>query len=256
MKEQWKYEYLVNEWRGARGKAHELAIIGAFFNDERLTDLRPVTQKCVFTGDGNRRLIDLYYPQIKFGIEINEGYHNSLPQQERDRIRADEIFRVEECSIKVISVANRNDVPQQIERRIQQVAHARDQKIENGQFESWEKPRDLDFHQLRSERSQTIFVKIRPKKMLSIGDVDNFEMRKRAAWVCATAKARNARFIIVVSAGTQRVIDVLEIPPESAHKEHGKWHFFDARSIEDPIIGDFVNWKANQCTRQYSMDLY
>ncbi|MDR2979369.1 MAG: hypothetical protein LBV02_02840 [Bacteroidales bacterium] len=51
--------------------------------------LYPVTQQYVKRPNGYA-LLDLYFPQIKFGIEVNENYHGNIIEQ--DKMRMEDIF--------------------------------------------------------------------------------------------------------------------------------------------------------------------
>lgn len=68
-----------------RRKNYENYVINAIWN--RLSDDRvfPVTQQYIKKSDGSYYLIDLYFPQIKVGIECDEGYHKKNQQNDIER---------------------------------------------------------------------------------------------------------------------------------------------------------------------------
>ena len=74
----WKRDELYMLFsRRTNRKDKENYILNAIWHRLNNMDLQPVTQQCILLGDGNRALIDLYFPQIKYGIECDEEYHKS-----------------------------------------------------------------------------------------------------------------------------------------------------------------------------------
>lgn len=87
-----KSEYLARTLSRTKRKDYENYVINRLYN--RLDDLeiKPVTQQYVKRkcGNSNYALIDLYFPQLNIGIEINEAHH--LIQKEEDKLRFDDIL--------------------------------------------------------------------------------------------------------------------------------------------------------------------
>ena len=81
----WKYNYYVEQIRRTFHvkknkkdfvvKKYENYVITALLHDERLRDLKPITQYYVPISDTNYALVDLYYPQINLVIEVDEPHH-------------------------------------------------------------------------------------------------------------------------------------------------------------------------------------
>ena len=89
-----KILYLVKSLSRTKRKDYENYVVNAIWNrikDERLI---PVTQQYVCGENGERYFIDLYFPQLKIGIECDEGYHNRDKQRILDRERELTIFDV------------------------------------------------------------------------------------------------------------------------------------------------------------------
>eukprot|EP00130_Batrachochytrium_dendrobatidis_P008286 XP_006683161.1 hypothetical protein BATDEDRAFT_92922 [Batrachochytrium dendrobatidis JAM81] len=62
-------------------------------------NLKPVSQQYVKRQDGTHALMDLYFPQLHIGIEVDEAYHQE--NQKEDKLRMDDIISaVNEESIK------------------------------------------------------------------------------------------------------------------------------------------------------------
>ena len=82
-----KVIYLAKTLSRTKRKDYENYVVNAIWN--RVNDYRlvPVTQQYVTDGKGNRYFIDLYFPQLKIGIECDEGYHASKDQKILDADR-------------------------------------------------------------------------------------------------------------------------------------------------------------------------
>ncbi|MBE7088597.1 MAG: hypothetical protein E7370_03640 [Clostridiales bacterium] len=88
-----KLNYLVKTLSRTNRKDYENYIINAIYSKVGNYNLIPVTQQYIKRGNGFA-LIDLYFPQINFAIEIDEKYHNSNHQKDLDLFRQDEVFKV------------------------------------------------------------------------------------------------------------------------------------------------------------------
>ena len=87
------------------GKAYENFIVNAIYTKVNNSELIPVTQQYVKdTINDKYYFIDLYFPQINFGIEIDEMQHNDEKNQENDKIREDYITSAIECEIERIPI--------------------------------------------------------------------------------------------------------------------------------------------------------
>ena len=87
------------------GKAYENFIVNAIYTKVNNPELIPVTQQYVKDTINNKYyFIDLYFPQINLGIEIDEMHHNDEKNQENDKIREDYITSAIECEIKRIPI--------------------------------------------------------------------------------------------------------------------------------------------------------
>ena len=80
-----KRDYLIKTLSRTKRKDYENYIINGVFQRLNRLDLKPVTQQYVLRSDGKRALIDLYFPQLNYGVECDEEYH--LGNQENDLIR-------------------------------------------------------------------------------------------------------------------------------------------------------------------------
>lgn len=70
-----KTEYIIKTFTRTTNKQFENYVVNAIWNRLGRFDLRPVTQQYVKLKNGKYALMDLYFPQIKVGIECDESYH-------------------------------------------------------------------------------------------------------------------------------------------------------------------------------------
>ena len=76
-----------------KGKKYENFIVNAIYTKVDNPDLMPVTQQYVRNPKDSRKYypLDLYFPQINFGVEIDEGQHMSDECQVLDKARTEAI---------------------------------------------------------------------------------------------------------------------------------------------------------------------
>lgn len=82
-------------------KNAENYILNAIWHKIGNLDLQPVTQQCIQFGDNRRALIDLYFPQINYGVECDEAYHKNNTFNDLERANKIE---------KILSSVNISDV--------------------------------------------------------------------------------------------------------------------------------------------------
>ena len=90
-----------------KGKKYENFIVNAIYTKVDNPDLMPVTQQYVRNPKDSRKyyLLDLYFPQINFGVEIDEGQHMSDECQVLDKARTEAIksaIGYEEARISIV----------------------------------------------------------------------------------------------------------------------------------------------------------
>ena len=89
-----KLVYLAKTLSRTKRKDYENYVVNAIWN--RINDPRlvPVMQQFIKDKEGNHYYIDLYFPQLKIGVECDEGYHSSKEQKVLDAERELTIFDV------------------------------------------------------------------------------------------------------------------------------------------------------------------
>lgn len=99
-----KLEYLIKTFSRTKRKDYENYILNAIWQKIDYLNIRPVTQQYV-KGDNNEYyLIDLYFPQINVGIEVDEAFHKKSTESDIKReltieeklssIREDSLFEL------------------------------------------------------------------------------------------------------------------------------------------------------------------
>jgi len=78
---------------GAR-KDYENYVINAIWNKLNDPELKPVSQQYIQKPDGGHYFIDLYFPQLHIGVEIDEAHHLFAENQKSDKERTATIFDV------------------------------------------------------------------------------------------------------------------------------------------------------------------
>lgn len=93
-----------------KGKKYENFIVNAIYTKVGNPDLIPVTQQYVQSTKDSRRyyLLDLYFPQINFGVEIDEGQHFSKEHTINDKKREEDIKSAINCEAERIPIVNKS----------------------------------------------------------------------------------------------------------------------------------------------------
>lgn len=103
-----KVIYLAKTLSRTKRKDYENYVVNAIWNRVNDSRLVPVSQQYVKDHSGNYYFIDLYFPQLKIGIECDEGYHSSHEQKvldaEREATILDIIKQVDGCDYVALHV--------------------------------------------------------------------------------------------------------------------------------------------------------
>lgn len=85
-----KREYLIKTFSRTKKKDYENYVLTAIWHKLDNMDLKPVSQQYVRRQNGSYALMDLYFPQLHIGLEVDEAHHAA--NQEADRLRMDDII--------------------------------------------------------------------------------------------------------------------------------------------------------------------
>lgn len=95
----YKLNYLSKTFSKIDRKGIETYVIARIWNKLDNLDVKMVCQQYVKREDGYA-LLDLYFPQINFGVEVNEKHH--LTQEEEDKARKQEVEFLANVTIHTI----------------------------------------------------------------------------------------------------------------------------------------------------------
>ena len=103
-----KVIYLAKTLSRTKRKDYENYVVNAIWNRVNDSSLVPVSQQYVKGRSGSYYFIDLYFPQLKIGIECDEGYHSSNDQKildaEREATIIDVMKQVDGCDYTALHV--------------------------------------------------------------------------------------------------------------------------------------------------------
>ena len=94
------------------GKKYENYIVNAIYQRIGEPELIPVTQQYVHSAEqaGKYFFIDLYFPQINYGVEIDEAQHETKEHKQSDKERALDILSAVDCKLGRVSVTDGKEV--------------------------------------------------------------------------------------------------------------------------------------------------
>jgi very-short-patch-repair endonuclease len=86
-----KLEYVARSLSKGTTKKYETYVVNSIYNKLNNFELEIVTQQHVVTKLKETKYIDLYFPQLKIAVEVDEFYHNNGQQILRDNERVSNI---------------------------------------------------------------------------------------------------------------------------------------------------------------------
>ena len=108
-----KLEYLALMLnKRTKGKKYENFIINSIYTKIANPNLIPITQQYVknpnYSNENRKRyyLLDLYFPQLKYGIEVDESHHLAKENIIVDEIRAEDILSAIQCQEGRLAIFN------------------------------------------------------------------------------------------------------------------------------------------------------
>ena len=121
-----KIEYLAKSFSKTTGKKYEHYVITAIYHKINNFELKPVTQQLVYSSKDPTKyyFLDLYFPQIEYGVEIDEPAHNREEYAAADLERAEDIMGAIGCDerhVKINKDSTVEDINQQIDEIVQEV---------------------------------------------------------------------------------------------------------------------------------------
>ena len=235
----WKYNHFIEQIRKTTNKSHENYIIGSLLHDSRLLNLKPLGQFYTKRKSGKYALIDLYYPQIKLAIEIDEIRHQNTIKA--DKLRETEIKKILGCKFFHIDISKGN-----INGQINKIKSKIISEQNKQNFNKWQKPKFLDVFSLKSKKKLTLFVKIR-------GRIKPEDLMKRQTgyWKIAEKKRKQIKEVIIIHDS----VIITHFMKPTWNQKYKKSGFSAVEKTNSSLLGTTVNWKTRH-TITYSDDLY
>lgn len=129
----YKLTYLSNIFSKIHRKGYETYVIARIWNKLDNLNIEIVSQQYVKRENGYA-LLDLYFPQINYGVEVNEAYH--LSQPEEDKMRKQEVEILTGVTIVAVDCSKPiEDVHQQIDKV---VAEINNRIAQTANFKPWQ----------------------------------------------------------------------------------------------------------------------
>ncbi|MBR1667145.1 MAG: hypothetical protein IJ693_02575 [Bacteroidaceae bacterium] len=166
--------YLTQMFKKVKFKPIESYIAQRIWHRLDRTNVEMVCQQYVRRGEAYA-LVDLFFPQINYGVEIDEAYHANPEQKRRDELRTYEIIRNTEIKLERIICYDKNkstenetfycaleDIHQQVDKVVSEIRQRIEEEEKQSRFQPWTNEDKLkpDFH--------------RAKGVLRVKDNDSF----------------------------------------------------------------------------------
>lgn len=135
-----KLEYLIKTFSRTKRKDYENYILNAIWQKMDCLDIRPVTQQYVKGNDNEYYLIDLYFPQINVGVEVDEAFHkkNIESDLKRELTIEEKLSSIREDSLFELKRIDATLPLQELTKRIEIVSTEINEKIVDKKIAKWD----------------------------------------------------------------------------------------------------------------------
>lgn len=89
-----KYKYIKAQIAKTNKKNDENYIITRIWHKLDNENIKFITQQYVVREDGKYALTDMFFPQLNLHVEVDEAYHRSQAQIQKDRVREEDIISI------------------------------------------------------------------------------------------------------------------------------------------------------------------
>jgi len=132
-----QFQYLAKTLSRTKRKDFENYCINRIWHQLNRTDIKPETQKYIYFNNGHHALIDLFFPAINLGVEIDEAHHHTQINDDKERtnqiINAFKTYHETDITIMRVDVTQNlniahqqiDDIVDEINRRINLVSDNR-----------------------------------------------------------------------------------------------------------------------------------
>lgn len=227
-----KMKYIAATLSRTKRKDYENYVVNRIYTLLDDLDIQPITQKYIKKSKGYV-LIDLYFPQLNVGIEVDEKHH--LKQEDEDQLRLNDILEeikgYEEIRIKVALKKDEEgnitkyrgveEINQDIKKAVKRIKKLKKQKKRKREFKKWITD-PLEF--------------VKNHDYISTEDDVEFSSNVEAAWlICGATKfAYNPR---VPRCNAQLSYNKIEHMANT-------WIWFPilAKEIDGKLVGSSTGW--------------
>ncbi|PRY81416.1 AbaSI family restriction endonuclease [Alkalibacterium olivapovliticus] len=135
-----KVEYLIKTFSRTRRKDYENYILNAVWQKINFLNMRPVTQQYVKGENNEYYLIDLYFPQINVGVEVDEAFHKNNIESDlkRELTIEEKLSSIREASLFELKRIDATLPLQNLMERIDIVAAEIKEKIVDMKISKWD----------------------------------------------------------------------------------------------------------------------
>jgi very-short-patch-repair endonuclease len=135
-----KRDYLIKTLSRTKRKDYENYIINAIYHQLNRLDVKPITQQYIKRSDGKYALVDLYFPQLNYGIECDEAYH--INNDELDLVRVltmeDMLDSVKETKGFILKRVRAYEGIESIDRQIKEIVAEIKKLLSESEIEEWD----------------------------------------------------------------------------------------------------------------------
>ncbi|NOR63635.1 MAG: hypothetical protein GQ535_14220 [Rhodobacteraceae bacterium] len=131
-------EYVTKQLGRTNGKRYEAYVVHRIISKLDDLSIKFVTQQYVSTKEGKYALTDLYFPQLRIHIEVDEGHHRRHENIRADKIRSRDIVNrsgsrpVVRIDVETLSI---DEINSEIDKIVNLVQEARNNEID---FKPWD----------------------------------------------------------------------------------------------------------------------
>lgn len=147
-----KVDYLIKTFSRTKRKDYENYILNAVWQKIDCLNIRPVTQQYVKGNHNEYYLIDLYFPQINMGIEVDEAFHKNNHELDlkRELTIEEKLSSVREDSLFELKRIDATLPLQKLTERIREVSMEIKEKVMVNNIEQWDT--DVEVKELVKEK--------------------------------------------------------------------------------------------------------
>lgn len=221
-----KTEYLLDQVYKLKEKPFEIAILSPLIMCKELSIIMPYTQYPVNSGE---YYIDLFYPDLKIAIEIDEDHHEATISEDQERQK--NIEEKESCRFHRVRTSDIEDIYESIEKIKQFLLSEIEEFKRSNNFKEWEAiSHQID--QVQEDYPNAVFFKATKKQL-----ADGFDPSRGPLMISEEIR-ENADLFVTYSGDTVTKVFELSKPVWGEYQPNRKLGFYqNGREIPNhPLI--------------------